>query len=43
MLPWLPENISTFGQGVDNLFYGIYYLTLVVFILVMGTPYRFPD
>ena len=37
MLQWLPENVSTFGQGVDNLFYAIYYLTLVVFILVMGT------
>ena len=37
MLQWLPENVSTFGQSVDNLFYGIYYLTLVVFILVMGT------
>ena len=37
MLQWLPENVSTFGQSVDTLFYGIYYLTLVVFILVMGT------
>lgn len=37
MLQWLPENISTFGQGVDNIFYIIYYITLVVFILVMGT------
>ena len=37
MLQWLPENVSTFGQGVDDLFYAIYYLTLVVFILVMGT------
>lgn len=37
MLQWLPENVSTFGQGVDSLFHGIYYLTLVVFILVMAT------
>lgn len=37
MLQWLPENISTFGQGVDNIFHIIYYITLVVFILVMGT------
>lgn len=37
MLQWLPENVSTFGQGVDNIFYIIYYITLVVFILVMGT------
>ena len=43
MLQWLPENVSTFGQSVDNLFYGIYYLTLVVFILVMGTLIVFPD
>ena len=34
---WLPENVSTFGQGVDNLFHAIYWLTLVVFILVIGT------
>ena len=34
---WLPENVSTFGKGVDNLFQGIYWLTLVVFILVIGT------
>ena len=37
MLRWLPDNISTYGQGVDNLFSAIYYLTLVVFILVIGT------
>ena len=37
MLHWLPENVSTFGQGVDNLFHAIYWLTLIVFILVMGT------
>jgi len=37
MLQWLPENVSTFGQSVDNLFHAIYWLTLIVFILVMGT------
>ena len=37
MLQWLPDNVSTFGQGVDNLFHFIYWLTLVVFVLVMGT------
>ena len=38
---WLPENVSTFGQGVDNLFNAIYYLTAVVFILVMATLIAF--
>ena len=42
MLQWLPDNVSTFGQGVDNLFYAIYYITLVTLILVIGTPYCFP-
>lgn len=37
MLRWLPENISTYGQGVDNLFNAIYYITLIVLILVMAT------
>ncbi len=37
MLRWLPENISTYGQGVDNLFSAIYYITLTVLILVMAT------
>lgn len=34
MLSWLPENVSTFGQEVDFLFYLIYYITGAVFILV---------
>ena len=34
MLQWLPENVSTFGQEIDSLFYLIYYITAVVFILV---------
>lgn len=37
MRRWLPENISTFAQGVDTLFALIYWITLVVFILVIGT------
>ena len=36
MLHWLPDNVSTFGQGVDALFQAIYWLTLVVFVLVIG-------
>jgi cytochrome c oxidase subunit 2 len=41
MLRWLPENISTFGQGVDNLFTLIYWITLVAFVLVMATLITF--
>ena len=41
MLQWLPENISSFGQGVDNLFILIYWITLVVFVLVMVTLVMF--
>ena len=37
MLGWLPENISTYAQGVDTLFALIYWITVVVFILVMAT------
>ena len=37
MLRWLPVNISSFGQGVDNLFTLIYWITFVVFVLVMAT------
>ena len=37
MLRWLPENISTYGQGVDNLFSLIYWITVVVFVGVIGT------
>lgn len=31
---WLPENVSTFGEEIDSLFYLIYYITGAVFILV---------
>jgi len=34
MLQWLPEDVSTFGQEIDSLFYLIYYITAVTFILV---------
>ena len=34
MLRWLPEDVSTFGQDIDSLFYLIYYITGVTFILV---------
>lgn len=34
MLRWLPENVSTFGEEIDSLFYLIYYITGAVFILV---------
>lgn len=43
MYKWLPfpENISTFGVGVDKLFMLIYWLTLIVFILVTITLVAF--
>ena len=34
MLRWLPEDVSTFGQEIDSLFYLIYYITSATFILV---------
>lgn len=37
MLRWLPVNISSFGKDVDFLFNLIYWITLVVFVLVMAT------
>ena len=36
MLRWLPENVSTYGQDIDYLFYLIYYITGISFILVSG-------
>jgi len=36
MLNWLPENISTFGPGIDQLFYLIYYITGATFVIVTG-------
>ena len=46
---WLPENVSTFGQGVDNLFILIYWITSIVFLAVMAVlivfiiKYRFQE
>jgi cytochrome c oxidase subunit 2 len=46
---WLPENVSTFGEGVDNLFVLIYWITSIVFLAVMATlitfiiKYRFKE
>ena len=37
MLPWLPENISTYGGEIDWLFKLIFVLTTVIFIAVQGT------
>ncbi|MBI4530010.1 MAG: cytochrome c oxidase subunit II [Candidatus Latescibacteria bacterium] len=37
MLGWLPENVSTYGGTIDSIFYGIYYLTTTIFILVALT------
>ena len=34
MLSWLPEDVSTYGQEIDSLFYLIYYITAAAFILV---------
>jgi cytochrome c oxidase subunit 2 len=34
MMRWLPENVSTFGDEIDAIFYFIYYLTSGAFVLV---------
>jgi cytochrome c oxidase subunit 2 len=34
MMRWLPENIATYGQEIDDLFYLIYYITGAAFLLV---------
>src|SRR5215510_12820771 len=36
MLPWLPENISTYGAAIDSLFYLIFWITSITFVLVQG-------
>jgi cytochrome c oxidase subunit 2 len=38
---WLPENISSYGAQIDNLFYVIYYVTGVTFFLVQGALIAF--
>jgi cytochrome c oxidase subunit 2 len=37
MLPWLPENVSTYGADIDSLFRLIFWITTIVFVLVQGT------
>lgn len=37
MLPWLPENIASYGGKIDNLFYLIFWITTIVFFLVQTT------
>jgi cytochrome c oxidase subunit II len=34
MMSYLPENIATYGQEIDDLFYLIYYITGITFVLV---------
>ena len=34
MMSWLPENIATYGQELDDIFYLIYYITAAAFLLV---------
>ena len=41
MLKYLPEDVSTFGPKVDQMFYLIYYITGVTFVLVMVTLLAF--
>lgn len=41
MLRWLPENVSTFGAGIDSLFYLILYITGAIFFMVQATLIAF--
>ncbi len=41
MMSWLPENVSTYGEDIDRLFYLIYYITGVTFLLVAGAMVAF--
>src|SRR5262245_65766740 len=34
MMSYLPENISSYGKEIDDLFYLIYYITGITFVLV---------
>lgn len=36
LLPWLPENISTYGAEIDSLLYLIFWITSITFVLVQG-------
>ncbi|HKY33859.1 MAG TPA: cytochrome c oxidase subunit II [Candidatus Polarisedimenticolia bacterium] len=35
MLKWLPENVSTYGGRVDDIFYLIFYITAISCVLVL--------
>ena len=35
-MPWLPEGTSTYADKIDSLFYGILYLTGIVFLITEG-------
>lgn len=37
MLPWLPENVSTYGDRIDWIFYVILWITGIIFVLVQVT------
>lgn len=37
MLPWLPENVSTYGADIDSLFRLIFWITATVFVFVQVT------
>jgi cytochrome c oxidase subunit II len=37
MLPWLPENVSTYGADIDSLFHLIFWITSIVFVFVQVT------
>lgn len=37
MLPWLPENVSTYGADIDSLFRLIFWITSIVFVFVQAT------
>jgi len=41
LLRWLPENVSTYGESVDSLFYLVYVITGVTFLLVAATMVAF--
>jgi len=41
MLPWLPENISTYGGEIDYLFKLIFWITTIVFVAVQVTLVTF--
>jgi cytochrome c oxidase subunit 2 len=41
MMRWLPENIATYGQEIDDLFYLIYYITGAAFLLVTALTILF--